>query len=458
MAIDPQHILLIGTPPVAIPASASKFFDTFDVNDFQLVAWNAEAFVAETQEKTGQSLQSYHHPFIYRRFKELYEERIIQILNWIKYGHVLVIFPCLFNSEIQTDGPNGSMNINLNSFPPFNLVKLTPVSEQSLDVADDFRVQFGQFVNMLSCNVVLSGEDIVPLFRTTKSAQGSPTIAGAAFRVGRGAIVFSPEPKTWNDPKMEEYFETLTELPDILGRPLDPPPEKMSTFRRTALWLAPVPVVMFAGIVLSTFWATQVGRLLPWGEKPAAAGRTEDVFAARLSEIEKRAAMSSVDVEAIKSTASALALRINQLEEALSRLEKLGTAPSSAVTTTPAASPRSSSEQQPVAPVPSAANSHHPAEEIAELLARGDMLFQRGDVASARLFYERAADAGDGRGALRAGATFDPGFLDRSVLRSIHSDLAEARLWYRRAAELGEAEAAERRLKNLERNRGWEPP
>jgi len=68
----------------------------FNVNDFQLVAWNAETFVAETQEKTGQSFQSHHHPFVYRRFKELYEEKMTEILNWIRYGNVLIIFPYLF--------------------------------------------------------------------------------------------------------------------------------------------------------------------------------------------------------------------------------------------------------------------------------------------------------------------------------------------------------------------------
>src|SRR5947208_5144010 len=39
--------------------------------------------------------------------------------------------------------------------------------------------------------------------------------------------------------------------------------------------------------------------------------------------------------------------------------------------------------------------------EITELLEHGDALLRNGDVASARLFYERAAGAGNGRAALR---------------------------------------------------------
>src|SRR5262249_39176138 len=50
-------------------------------------------------------------------------------------------------------------------------------------------------------------------------------------------------------------------------------------------------------------------------------------------------------------------------------------------------------------------------EEMAALLARGDSLLSVGDVASARLVYERLADAGGGLAAIRLGETFDQLFL-----------------------------------------------
>jgi hypothetical protein len=79
--------------------------------------------------------------------------------------------------------------------------------------------------------------------------------------------------------------------------------------------------------------------------------------------------------------------------------------------------------------------------EIAELLTRGDARLRTGDVASARLFYERAAAAGDGRAALRLGATFDPAYLGRAGLGNVQGDAAEARSWYSRALDLGATEA-----------------
>jgi len=88
--------------------------------------------------------------------------------------------------------------------------------------------------------------------------------------------------------------------------------------------------------------------------------------------------------------------------------------------------------------------------EIAALVARGDGFLSAGDIASARLFYERAADAGNGGAALRLGVTFDPSFLGRAGIRGNPGDPALAASWYRRALDLGDAAATER-LKNLDR-------
>jgi len=82
-------------------------------------------------------------------------------------------------------------------------------------------------------------------------------------------------------------------------------------------------------------------------------------------------------------------------------------------------------------------------------VARGDVLVSSRDIASARLYYERAAGLGDGRGALRMGETFDPVFLERAGIRGTRGDAQEALSWYRRARDLGDAEA-DRLLKNLE--------
>jgi hypothetical protein len=122
---------------------------------------------------------------------------------------------------------------------------------------------------------------------------------------------------------------------------------------------------------------------------------------------------------------------------------------------TPAAPPAAATPQAPSPPVQSPpvqsrAGQHLSAADIAALVTRGDAFLSAGDIASARLFYERAADAGDGAAALRLGATFDPNFLGRVGVRGDPGDPARAASWYRRARDLGDAAAAER-LKSLDR-------
>lgn len=76
-------------------------------------------------------------------------------------------------------------------------------------------------------------------------------------------------------------------------------------------------------------------------------------------------------------------------------------------------------------------------EEIAALTVRGDDLLRVGDIASARLYYERAADAGGEEAAFRMAATFEPLFLSQIGAQSMAGDPAKARLWYGRARALG---------------------
>ena len=82
-----------------------------------------------------------------------------------------------------------------------------------------------------------------------------------------------------------------------------------------------------------------------------------------------------------------------------------------------------------------------PAEQMTALLARGDAFVRTRDIASARLLYERAADGGSGRAALRMGESLDPAFLDSIGISRMLGDRQLALSWYRRACDLGGAAA-----------------
>ena len=119
---------------------------------------------------------------------------------------------------------------------------------------------------------------------------------------------------------------------------------------------------------------------------------------------------------------------------------------------TPSALPIAASPAEMPAPTPAPPVTEPGAlGEIAALVARGDAFLQARDITSARLFYERAADAGDAAAAMRMGGTFDSAFLARAGIPDTRGDQRQALSWYRRALDLGDAEA-ERLLKTFEQH------
>jgi hypothetical protein len=88
-------------------------------------------------------------------------------------------------------------------------------------------------------------------------------------------------------------------------------------------------------------------------------------------------------------------------------------------------------------------------DELAVLLKRARSLLAIGDITSARLLLERAADAQEAEAALMLAGTYDPQVLGSQDLRSVTPDPAAARVWYQKAAQLGSADAR-RRLGQLQ--------
>ena len=91
-------------------------------------------------------------------------------------------------------------------------------------------------------------------------------------------------------------------------------------------------------------------------------------------------------------------------------------------------------------------------QEVADLTRRGEKFIVIGDLASARLMLQRAAEAGDPRAALMLAATYDPIVLEKvgiqgfapDLVQGFAPDIAVARSWYARAREFGSTEAVRR--------------
>jgi outer membrane biosynthesis protein TonB len=108
--------------------------------------------------------------------------------------------------------------------------------------------------------------------------------------------------------------------------------------------------------------------------------------------------------------------------------------------------------ETPAEPAPAVATapapSPNPNPEADALLARGDDLLATGDVAAARLFYQRAAEQGSAAAATAVGQTYDPAVLELLRVRGGRGDARMAAEWYRKAIAAGDRQA-EIRLKRL---------
>jgi TPR repeat protein len=75
------------------------------------------------------------------------------------------------------------------------------------------------------------------------------------------------------------------------------------------------------------------------------------------------------------------------------------------------------------------------------MIARGERDLADGNIAVARQFLLRAAEAGLAHGALLLASTYDAYELARMGVRGVQANPSVARMWYERARELGASEA-----------------
>jgi TPR repeat protein len=104
---------------------------------------------------------------------------------------------------------------------------------------------------------------------------------------------------------------------------------------------------------------------------------------------------------------------------------------------------------QPQAAIPQAAAPSFPVRtldqaEISLLTKQGEQFIAAGDLVTARMVFQRAAEAGDAYAAMALGATYDPGVLAKLGVVGMSADVEKARNWYQKAESLGSAEATKR--------------
>jgi cytochrome c553 len=90
-----------------------------------------------------------------------------------------------------------------------------------------------------------------------------------------------------------------------------------------------------------------------------------------------------------------------------------------------------------------------PPERAERWVTRGKQLFDTGDVAQARLLFEKAAETGHSRAAFLLGTTFDPNVLPWRPALGLEAQPAKAKQWYLLAKQLGAGAEVDQRLAEL---------
>lgn len=95
--------------------------------------------------------------------------------------------------------------------------------------------------------------------------------------------------------------------------------------------------------------------------------------------------------------------------------------------------------------------------QAASYMSSGDAYLERGDIASARLFYLEAEHSGLPAAMIAVGKTYDPNMLKKLGIKGFAADPDKAAEWYRKAEKAGQAEANQY-LTELSRSIASAPP
>ena len=216
---------------------------------------------------------------------------------------------------------------------------------------------------------------------------------------------------------------------------------------RFGIAIGGLAAVTAVGIVLFELWTGHSAVIITVQLIPPSAGVSNPARATQAPEpsVEPQAGMVEASAPESPTRAGSLSQPATTVVTATPAADPeppptLAVAPISSISPiSPQTEPAAAREVPP--PTAQPAGAGLPAEDVAALVARGDALFGNGDIVSARLFYNRAAEEGDVQAVLRLGMTYDPAFLARARMNGAYSDAEAAAQWYRQALALGAADA-----------------
>ena len=150
MNLDLDRTLFIGLPSPEASVRKSTFFDSFDIDQFNLIIWYAQSFADEIA-RLGINFSGVNHS--YGTVKKIYETKMSEIIRWIADGHTFIIFPHVFPG---INVPNSQEY--LNRLPPWDEIDLQISSGELLIATDGVEDLLGAFSNLLRYDLLITGK------------------------------------------------------------------------------------------------------------------------------------------------------------------------------------------------------------------------------------------------------------------------------------------------------------
>ena len=108
---------------------------------------------------------------------------------------------------------NGTMQ-ELMVHSPFDKMSLDELHGELISAEPTFD-SFSSHAELLKYYYIISGENFVPVFKSASSKRQRSQVVGGLIRIGHGALFFSPTPRAWNDPRLQDYYAAVARLPEL---------------------------------------------------------------------------------------------------------------------------------------------------------------------------------------------------------------------------------------------------
>ena len=294
----------------------------------------------------------------------------------------------------------------------------------------------------------------VPTGPQQPDQQPNPDLNGAPKRVDAAPSRGTPEPSVppWKGKARREVFagdiavaelrSKLALAPDRIPEP--PSPASTAPGFAAVRRLGGIVVVAMAGVIGFLWGSAPPGKLLP----VFTSDRTDAVPALSVPE------QSAVNLKALDFKPPAAASAVTGDVSAVGAAQRPAPQATDPRTVSPPAAPAVPAQAPPVSASIDSAEApprRLEAAEIALIMKNGAELLAQGDIAAARLMFERAAQAGDAMAAFALAETYDPLVLRKLGARGITANIALAQSWYEKARDLGST-AAPARIVRLTRS------